>query len=262
MGQDEEGTLAAVRKLRAEVIEPKIEEYQGRLFKTIGDGFLVEYPSVVNAVACAVAIQKALSARTTDMLEGQVLSLRIGVNLGDVVVEGDDIFGDGVNLAARLEIIAPPGEIVVSSAAYDQIGNRLDLAFEDMGEQQLKNIAKSTRVYRLAVSARPVAPASPMKLTKPSIAVLPFTNMSGDPEQEYFSDGITEDIITELSRFRNLFVIARNSSFVDSCFDSDFTDYLVLVKDRPDATGRWQIVTKAYHVHSGRGLPSATASSI
>ena len=213
MGQDEAGTLVAVRRLRAEVIEPKIAEHQGRLFKSMGDGFLVEFPSVVNAVACAATIQKVMAAQNADQPEGRWIQLRIGVNLGDVVVDGDDVFGDGVNVAARLEGIAMPGEIVVAASVHDQIGNRLDLAFEDMGEQQLKNIAMPLRAYRLASKSRPVAQVATVERTKPSIAVLPFTNMSGDAEQEYFSDGITEDIITELSRFRNLFVIARNSSF-------------------------------------------------
>ena len=213
MGQDEAGTLAAVRKLRAEVIEPKIAEHQGRLFKTTGDGFLAEFPSVVNAVACAAAIQKAMAARNADQPEDRQIQLRIGVHLGDVIAEGGDVYGDGVNVAARIEGLAPPGGVAVSAMVHDNIGSRLDLAFEDMGEQQLKNIARPMRVYRLATASRHATQAVTVERTKPSIAVLPFTNMSGDAEQEYFSDGITEDIITELSRFRNLFVIARNSSF-------------------------------------------------
>ena len=213
MGEDEAGALAAVRKLRAEVIDPKVAEHQGRLFKSMGDGFLVEFPSVVNAVACAAAIQTAMAARNADQPDDRQLQLRIGVHLGDVISEGGDVYGDGVNVAARIEGLAPPGGVAVSAMVHDNVGSRLDLAFEDMGEQQLKNIAKPLRVYRLAASTRPAAPAAVVERTKPSIAVLPFTNMSGDAEQEYFSDGITEDIITELSRFRNLFVIARNSSF-------------------------------------------------
>ena len=200
--------------IRAEVIEPKVAEHQGRLFKTMGDGFLVEFPSVVNAVACAAAIQTAMAARNADQPEDRQLQLRIGVHLGDVISEGGDVYGDGVNVAARIEGLAPPGGVAVSAMVHDNVGSRLDLAFEDMGEQQLKNIAKPAA----GLSSRrprhePAAPAAVAERTKPSIAVLPFTNMSGDAEQEYFSDGITEDIITELSRFRNLFVIARNSSF-------------------------------------------------
>jgi adenylate cyclase len=213
VGQDEDGTLAAVRTLRAEVIEPKIAEHQGRLFKTTGDGFLAEFPSVVNAVTCALAVQRAMSSRNAELPEDRKVELRIGIHLGDVVAEDGDVYGDGVNVAARIEGLAPPGGIVVSAMVRDNIGSRLDLAFEDMGEQQLKNIAKPLRVYLLGASrvATPMIPV--VQQTKPSIAVLPFTNMSSDPEQEYFSDGITEDIITELSRFHNLFVIARNSSF-------------------------------------------------
>jgi TolB-like protein len=195
------------------VIEPKIAEHQGRLFKTTGDGFLAEFASVVNAVACAAAIQKTMAALNADLPESRAVQLRIGVNLGDVVVEGDDIFGDGVNVAARLEGIASPGEIVVSASAHDQVGNRLDLAFEDMGEIALKNIAKPCRAYRLVPVYRLPPRAKQPEQTKPSIAVLPFTNMSGDPEQDYFADGVAEDIITALSRFKGLFVIARNSSF-------------------------------------------------
>ncbi len=152
MGEDEAGTLAAVRKLRAEVIEPKIAEHQGRLFKSMGDGFLVEFPSVVNAVACAAAIQKAMAARNADLPEDRQIQLRIGVHLGDVISEGGDVYGDGVNVAARIEGLAPPGGVAVSAMVHDNVGSRLDLAFEDMGEQQLKNIAKPLRIYRLATS--------------------------------------------------------------------------------------------------------------
>jgi adenylate cyclase len=213
VGQDEDGTLAAIRRLRAEVIEPKITEHHGRLFKTTGDGFLAEFPSVVNAVTCAVAVQQAMTSRNADAPEDCRVELRIGVHLGDVVAEGGDVYGDGVNVAARIEGLAPAGGVAVSAMVHDNIGSRLDLAFEDMGEQQLKNIERPVRIYRLAASTRPASQAATVERTKPSIAVLPFTNMSADAEQEYFSDGITEDIITELSRFRNLFVIARNSSF-------------------------------------------------
>lgn len=213
MGQDEDGTLAAVRNLRAEVIEPKIAEHQGRLFKTTGDGFLAEFPSVVNAVTCATAVQKAMSLRNADAPEDRRVELRIGIHLGDVIAEDGDVYGDGVNVAARIEGLASPGGVVISGMVHDNVGSRLDLAYEDLGEQQLKNIVRPIRVYRLVTASRTAVRTAQPAGTKPSIAVLPFTNISGDSEQEYFSDGITEDIITELSRFRNLLVIARNSSF-------------------------------------------------
>ena len=221
MGQDEAGTLTAVRQLRAEVIEPKIAEHQGRLFKSMGDGFLAEFPSVVNAVGCAVAVQRVISERNLGKSEERALQLRIGVNLGDVIIEGNDVFGDGVNVAARLESLADPGGIVVSATVRDHLGLRLDVAFEDMGDQRLKNIAAPVRTFRIAlrtptpatgVAAQVKADAS-AGADRPSIAVLPFDNMSADPEQIYFSDGITEDIITNLSKYRELLVIARNSSF-------------------------------------------------
>lgn len=214
MGEDEAGTLAAVRKLRAELIEPRITEHKGRLFKAMGDGFLAEFPSVVNAVACAVAIQKAMAARNADLPEGRQMDLRIGVHLGDVISEAGDVFGDGVNLAARIESLAPAGGVAVSAMVHDNIGNRLDLAFMDMGEKSLKNIERPVRVYVARMGTESPSPRSMASTPdKPSIAVLPFNNMSGEPDQEYFSDGITEDIITELSRFHEFAVIARNSSF-------------------------------------------------
>jgi TolB-like protein/Flp pilus assembly protein TadD len=180
----------------------------------MGDGFLAEFPSVVNAVACAVAIQQTMAIRNTDVPEGRAVLFRIGVNLGDIVVEDEDVLGDGVNIAVRIEGLAPPGGVAVSAMVHDNVGSRLDLSFEDMGEQQLKNIARPIRVYRLATGAPLSKQVAPLERPKPSVAVLPFTNMSGDTDQEYFSDGITEDIITELSRFRGLSVIARNSSFL------------------------------------------------
>jgi adenylate cyclase len=215
MGENEAGTLAAVRKLRAEVIEPKIAEHQGRLFKSMGDGFLVEFPSVVNAVACAAAIQKTMVARNADLPEDRPVQLRIGVNLGDVIVEGDDVFGDGVNVAARLQGIAHPGGIAISGTVRDHLGSRLDVTFEDIGEQRLKNIVQPVRVFLVRLGVSELRPKLNRALPdKPSIAVLPFTNMSSDPEQEFFADGMTEDIITALSRITELFVISRNSSFV------------------------------------------------
>ncbi|MFO1120891.1 MAG: tetratricopeptide repeat protein [Hyphomicrobiales bacterium] len=213
MGEDEAGTLTAVRKLRTELIEPRITEHRGRLFKAMGDGFLAEFPSVVNAVACAAAIQKAVAASNAERAHDRQMTFRIGVHLGDVIAEGGDIFGDGVNVAARIEALAEPGGLVISAMVHDNIGSRLDLGFEDIGEQTLKNIAKPIRVYRLAAAPQSKGFARQPETSKPSIAVLPFDNMSADPEQIYFSDGITEDIITNLSKYRELLVIARNSAF-------------------------------------------------
>lgn len=214
MGLDEAGTVAALKTVRAELIDPKIAEHKGRVFKTTGDGVLAEFPSVVNAVACAIEIQSSMATNNAERPEDRHIMFRIGVNLGDVIAEGDDIFGDGVNVAARLEGTAPPGGIAVSSVVRDQIGNRLDVAFEDAGKQELKNIAQPVHVYRLVNGAanRPMKERLDLP-DRPSIAVLPFQNMSGDPEQEFFGDGIAEDIITALSKLRGFFVIARNSTF-------------------------------------------------
>ena len=215
MGADEAGTLAALKSLRTDLIDKKIADKQGRIVKLAGDGMLVEFSSVVNAVACAVEIQRALGKRNAGKPPDSCIEFRIGINLGDVIVEGDDIFGDGVNVAARLERVAQPGGIAISGSVRDQVGNRLDLVFEDLGEQELKNIAQPVRVYSVAAQK----PNASMNKdadkidNRPSIAVLPFTNMSGDPEQEYFSDGITEDIITDLSKVSGLSVIARHSAF-------------------------------------------------
>ncbi len=218
MGSDEAGTLRRLIELRQQVLEPLIAEHHGRVVKLIGDGLLVEFASVVDALTCAVAWQNDVAAREAETDEDRRLQFRIGVNIGDIIVEGDDIYGDGVNIAARLEGLAEPGGICFSGDAYRQTKGKIEAAFEDMGEQHLKNVAEPTRVYRIAgnasIAISPYASAASFPLPdKPSIAALPFTNMSGDPEQEYFSDGITEDIITELSRFSSLFVIARNSSF-------------------------------------------------
>jgi len=218
MGADEVGTIARQKALHSEAIDPIIAEHGGRIVKTTGDGLLVEFPSVVDAVACAVAMQTNLDGRNADQPEEWRMRYRIGINLGDIVIEGDDIFGDGVNIAARLEGLAEAGGICISGDVFRQVRNKLDLAFEDLGEQRVKNIAEPVRTYRVALAhatANPTPRAEEHQETpdKPSIAVLPFNNMSGDPEQEYFADGITEDIITDLSKISGLFVIARNSSF-------------------------------------------------
>jgi TolB-like protein/class 3 adenylate cyclase len=221
MGQDEAGTLRRLRDHRRELIDPKIAEHKGRIVKTTGDGILIEFPSVVEAVACAVAVQRGMAERNVSTPEDRRIVFRVGVNLGDIIVEGDDIHGDGVNVAARLEAISEPGGICVSGTVRDHIGDRLDIEFDDLGEQALKNIARPVRVYgvRLTTAEKTsevVPTENPPVLAlpdKPSIAVLPFQNMSGDPEQEYFADGMVEEIITALSRIRWLFVIARNSTF-------------------------------------------------
>jgi TolB-like protein len=211
------------RARRHELLDPKIAEHHGRIpgsspgTKTTGDGMLVEFASVVDAVRCAVEVQQAMPDRNTSVGADNRIELRIGINLGDVIVEPDDLYGDGVNIAARIEALADAGGVFVSNTVHDHVRDRLPFAFEDLGEQQVKNIARPVRVYRVRdVGAKnPSAPAPPVLPLpdKPSIAVLPFQNMSGDPEQEYFADGMVEEIITALSRIRWLFVIARNSSF-------------------------------------------------
>ncbi|QPB23629.1 tetratricopeptide repeat protein [Rhizobium sp. 007] len=219
MGRDEEGTHAAWKSHRKELIDAKIAECEGRIVKLTGDGFLAEFPSVVNAVTCAATVQRGMLERNAGVPQRSRIELRMGINLGDVIVEGDDIFGDGVNVAVRLESIAAPGGIAVSAAVRDNVGNRLDLRFEDMGEQTLKNIDRPVRAYGISLDFPPAPSGSdasqeePWEIEKPSIAVLPFNNISGDPEQEYFSDGITEDIITDLSKISGLFVVARNTVY-------------------------------------------------
>ena len=217
MGENEAATLAALKKLRTDFIDRKIAEHQGRIVKLTGDGILVEFPSVINAVTCAVDVQRGMRAQNSGVPQERRIEFRMGVNVGDVIVEGGDIFGDGVNVAARLETIASVGGITVSQAVRDHVGKQVDLTFEDMGERRLKNIEKPIRVYSISLDTPPGREANDAGLTsreeKPSIAVLPFINMSGDPEQEYFSDGITEDIITDLSKVSGLSVVARNTAF-------------------------------------------------
>lgn len=219
MAADEPGTIDRQKTHRAALIDPKIAQYGGRIVKTTGDGMLVEFPSVVDAVQCAVEIQRAMPEREAEVPDANRVRYRIGVNLGDIVIDEDDILGDGVNVAARLEGLSEPEGVCVSDVVYQNVQGKLDLRFEDLGEQTLKNMDRKVRAWKWTASTvRPAREAKPSPAAlplpdKPSIAVLPFANMSGDPEQEYFSDGITEDIITELSRFRSLFVIARNSSF-------------------------------------------------
>ena len=215
MGLDEEDTLARLKAHRRELIDPKIAEHRGRIVKTTGDGVLVEFASVVDAVRCALDIQSGMIPRNADVAGAKRIEFRIGINVGDIITEDQDVFGDEVNIAARLEGLADPGGICVSARVKDDVYGKLDAAFDDIGEQRLKNIAKPIRAYRLRPSNAPVAPErlTPPLPDKPSIAVLPFQNMSADPEQEYFADGIVEEITTALSRFKTLFVIARNSSF-------------------------------------------------
>jgi adenylate cyclase len=216
MGADEEGTLERLKALRRELLDPKIAEHKGRIVKTTGDGLLVEFASVVDAVRCAVAVQQVMPERNAGVAADNRIELRIGINLGDVIVEGDDLYGDGVNIAARIEALADAGGVFVSNTVHDHVRDRLPFLFEDLGEQHVKNIARPVRVYRVGDASprapAPTAPELPLP-DKPSIAVLPFANMSGDPDQEYFADGMVEEIITALSRIRWLFVIARNSSF-------------------------------------------------
>jgi adenylate cyclase len=217
VGADEEGTLARLQAHRRELIDPKIAEHQGRIVKTTGDGVLAEFASPVKAVRCAIELQHGMFERNADVPQEQRIEFRIGINLGDVIVEEGDIYGDGVNVAARLENIAEPGAVYVSRTVRDFIHDQHELMLEDLGEQALKNIAKPVQVFRIGAPVRaagaPQIAAPPLVPDKPSIAVLPFTNMSGDAEQEYFTDGMTEDIITDLSKVSGLFVIARNSSF-------------------------------------------------
>ena len=222
IGIDEEGALAQLKALRKTLFDPKITDHRGRIVKNTGDGALVEFGSVVDAVRCAVEIQRAMAKHNIDVPQVKRIEFRIGIHIGDIIIDDHDIFGDGVNIAARLEGIAEPGGVSISDDAHRQIRGKVDITFENMGSQSLKNIAEPMRVWRLPnglaapplPSRPPVDDAEPPALPdRPSIAVLPFQNMSGDPEQEYFADGIVDDITTALSRFKLVFVIARNSSF-------------------------------------------------
>jgi adenylate cyclase len=267
---DEERTLARLKELRSEIIDPRIAEHHGRIVKLMGDGALVEFASVVDAIRCAVDVQRRMTTHNADVPDSDRIEFRVGINLGDIVVEGDDIYGDGVNVAARLEALSDPGGICISGTAFDHVKTKLDVGFESLGEQQVKNIAEPVRTYRVVIDGsvvrnvaatkprisprmtiaaagavvlvalaavitwwRPWVPdVTPMSVEraalpipdKPSIAVLPFANMSGDPEQEYFADGITEDIITALSEFEYFFVISRNSSFAYKGVSVDVRD--------------------------------------
>jgi adenylate cyclase len=222
MGADEEGTLRQLKAHRKELVDPKITEHRGRIVKTTGDGILVEFVSVVDAVRCAVDIQRGMAERNAGVQPDERIEFRIGINVGDIIFDGDDIFGDGVNVAARLEALADPGGIMVSGVVHDQVRDKLSFNFEDLGEQAVKNVIRPVGVHRVHLAeqvarGKSAIAAGKMERTasdRPSLAVLPFVNMSGDTEQEYFADGITEDIITALSKLRWFFVIARNSSFI------------------------------------------------
>ena len=214
MGVDEEGTLAALKAYRRELVDPKIAEHRGRVVKTTGDGVLVEFASAVDAVRCAMEIQRTMAERNAAVPEDRRIKFRIGINVGDIIIDQGDIFGDGVNIAARIETLAKPGAICLSDNLYQQIKGKLAVEVSDMGEQVLKNIAQPVRVYDLHIDGA----ASRLAVSdKPSIAVLPFQNMSGDPEQEYFADGMVEEVITGLSRIKWLSVTSRNSARQCGC---------------------------------------------
>jgi TolB-like protein/class 3 adenylate cyclase len=222
MAADEEGTLRQLKSHRLELVDPKITEHRGRIVKTTGDGILVEFVSVVDAVRCAIDIQRGMVERNADMPNDKRIQFRIGINVGDIIIDSNDIYGDGVNIAARLEGLAEPGGVYVSRTVHEQVRDKLNFSFEDLGEQIVKNMARPIGVHRIrfdshgSTAAKPSAADAKTEASaaeRPSIAVLPFVNMSGDPEQEYFADGVSEDVITGLSKLRWFFVIARNSSF-------------------------------------------------
>jgi adenylate cyclase len=215
MGRSESATLARLKAVRAEVVDPAIAEHDGRIVKTTGDGLLIEFSSAVDAVQCGIALQSAMAGRSDGATETDLLQYRVGIHVGDIIIDGDDIFGDGVNVAARIEGLAEPGGVAISDAVNEHVRGRIDFAFADRGEHEVKNIDRPLHVFAWTPGkgVEDFALAEPALPQKPSIAVLPFDNMSGDPEQGYFADGITEDIITDLSKVSGLFVIARNSSF-------------------------------------------------
>jgi len=225
MGANEEGTLAELKTIRKALVDPTIGAHRGRIVKTTGDGMLVEFASAVDAVRCAVEVQRGMAVHSADVAHNLRIEFRVGIHVGDIIIDEDDIFGDGVNVAARLEGIAEPGGVCISDDAQRQIRGKVDIVFDDMGPQSLKNIDEPMRTWRCRIDANsspatsmkktPIGVAQPLALPdKPSIAVLPFQNMSGDPEQEFFVDGIAEDVLTTLSKIHELMVIARNSSFV------------------------------------------------
>jgi len=214
LGEDEAGTLAALRERRKAVVEPLVKQHSGRVVKFLGDGVLIEFSSAVNAVAFALDLQRRMAEMNEPVAESRRIRLRVGINLGEVIGEGADIFGDGVNVASRIEALAEPGGIAISAKVHEEIAGKLEAKFADLGEQALKNIARPVRVYRLTTSAVALG-TTPAKAPSPliSVAVLPFTNMSGDAGQEYFADGLTEDLITALAKSRHLHVLSRNATF-------------------------------------------------
>ena len=261
MGADEEGTLARLNAHRREFLEPTIAEHRGRVVKRTGDGILIEFVSAVDATRCAIQVQHGMAQRNIGVADEQRIEIRIGVHVGDIIIEEGDIFGDGVNIAARLESIAQPGGICISEDAYRQVRDKLDADFLDSGERQLKNIARPVRIYEFHPDPSPAGKTSASELAqpdKPSIAVLPFQNMSGDAEQEYFADGMVEDIITGLSRFKWLFVIARNSTFAFKGRSLDIKQVghelgvrYVLEGSVRKATGRVRITTQLIDAETG-----------
>jgi adenylate cyclase len=268
MGSDEEGTLAVLKSDRRELIDPLIAQHRGRIFKTTGDGILIEFASVVDAVRCAVVVQQGMEDRNANRPESERIRFRIGINLGDVIHDEGDIFGDGVNVAARLQTLAEPGEICVSASVREQVGEKLPIGFADLGQHGVKNIARPVRVHRVERRAEPrtdpaddVATAPLALPDRPSIAVLSFVNLSGDPEQDYFVDGMVEDIITGLSRIKWLFVIARNSSFAYKGKSPDIRQVgrelgvrYVLEGSMRRASGRVRITGQLVEAESGRHI--------
>ena len=268
MGTDEEGTLAVLKSDRRELIDPLIAQHRGRIFKTTGDGLLIEFASVVDAVRCAVVLQQGMEDRNANRPGPERIRFRIGINLGDVIHDEGDMFGDGVNVAARLQTLAEPGKICVSASVRDQVGEKLPIGFADMGQHGVKNIARPVHAYRVEKRSAPRvdpaddAAAAPLALPdRPSIAVLPFSNMSGDPEQDYFVDGMVEDVITGLSRIKWLFVIARNSSFAYKGKSPDIRQVgrelgvrYVLEGSVRRAAGRVRITGQLIEAESGRHI--------